>query len=127
MNENRDDDLPIIRDLYAAEVTFSDHCIGRLLKSVAELGLMDDTIIVFSTDHGTHLGEQGCVQKTPALLNSCVTHIPLIIKHPDKQFASNRVEGLAGAVDFMPTFLAMLGIDDYKNVDRQNIWKLAAG
>ncbi len=123
----RDDDLPIIRDLYAAEVTFSDYCIGQLLKRVAELGLMDDTIIVFSTDHGTHLGEQGCVQKTPGLLNACVTHIPLIIKHPDKQFASKRVEGLVNAVDFMPTFLTMLGIDDYKNVDGQNIWKLATG
>jgi arylsulfatase A-like enzyme len=122
----RPDDLPIIRDLYAAEVTFSDYCIGRLVKRVEELGLMDDTIIVFSTDHGTHLGEQGCVQKTPALLNACVTHIPLIIKHPDEKFAGKRVDGLVSAVDFMPTFLSLLGIDDYKNVDGQNMWKLAA-
>ncbi|GAI11738.1 unnamed protein product, partial [marine sediment metagenome] len=80
----RPDDLPVIKDLYAAEVTFSDYCIGRLLKRVEQLGLMDNTIIVFSTDHGTHLGEKGCVQKTPGLLNACVTRIPLIIKHPDK-------------------------------------------
>ena len=121
------DDLPVIRDLYAAEVTFSDYCIGRLVKRVEQLGLMDDTIIVFSTDHGTHLGEQGCVQKTPDLLNSCVTHIPLIIKHPDKKFAGKRVEGLVSAVDFMPTFLALLGINDYKNMDGQNMWKLVSG
>ena len=74
----RPDDLPVIRDLYAAEVTFSDHRIGRLLEQVEKLELLDDTVIVFSTDHGTHLGEEGCVQKTPALLNRCVTHIPLI-------------------------------------------------
>ena len=123
----RPDDLPIIRDLYAAEVTFSDHCIGRLVKRVEELGLADDTVIVFSTDHGTHLGEQGCVQKTPALLNACVTHIPLIIRHPDKKFRGQRVDGLVSAVDFMPTFLALLGIDDYKNMDGENMWKLAAG
>ena len=123
----RPDDLPVIRDLYAAEVTFSDYCIGHLLKRVKELGLMDDTIIAFSTDHGTHLGEEGCVQKTPALLNACVTHIPLIIKHPDKKFAGKRVDGLVSAVDFMPTFLALLGIDDYKNMDGQNMWKLVTG
>jgi len=123
----REDDLPIIRDLYAAEVTFSDYCIGRLLKRVDELGLMDNTIIVFSTDHGTHLGEEGCVQKTPGLLNACVTRIPLIIKHPDKKFAAKRVDELVGAVDFMPTFLALLGIDDYKNMDGQNMWKLVTG
>ncbi|MHC4426342.1 MAG: sulfatase, partial [Planctomycetota bacterium] len=120
----RPDDLPVIKDLYAAEVTFSDYCIGRLLKRVEELDLMDDTVIVFSTDHGTHLGEEDCVQKTPGLLNAPVTRIPLIIKHPDRTFAGKRVEGLVSAVDFMPTFLALLGIDDYKNMDGQNMWKL---
>ena len=123
----RPEDLPVIRDLYAAEVTFSDYCIGKLLTRIEEMGLMDDTVIAFSTDHGTHLGEQGCVQKTPALLNSCVTQIPLIIKHPDARFAGKRVDGLVSAVDFMPTFLSLLGIDDYKNMDGQNMWKLVTG
>jgi len=123
----RPDDLPVIGDLYAAEVTFSDYCIGRLLKRVEEMGLMDNTIIVFSTDHGTHLGEEGCVQKTPALLNACVTQIPLIIKHPDKKFAGKRIKGLVGAVDFMSTFLPLLGIDDYRNMDGENMWKLVTG
>jgi len=123
----RPDDLPVIRDLYAAEVTFSDHCIGRLLQRVEQLGLTDETIIVFSTDHGTHLGEEGCVQKTPALLNACVTHIPLIIKHPDKTSAGKRIDGLVSAVDFMPTFLTLLGIDDYTNMDGQNMWSLVTG
>ena len=127
LEDIRPDDLPIIKDLYAAEVTFSDYCIGRLLKSIEQMGLVDDTIIVFSTDHGTHLGEEGCVQKTPALLNACVTHLPLIIKYPDKKFAGKRVDGLVSAVDFMPTFLALLGIDDYKNMDGQNMWNLVTG
>ena len=91
------------------------------------MGLTEDTVIAFSTDHGTHLGEEGCVQKTPALLNACVAHIPLIIKHPDAGFAGKRIEGLVSAVDFMPTFLALLGVDDYKNVDGQNVWKLVTG
>ena len=123
-----DEDLPVIKDLYAAEVTFSDYCIGRLLKRIEEMGLMEDTIIVFSTDHGTHLGEEGCVQKTPGLLNACVTHLPLIIRHPDKKFAGKRVDGLVSAIDFMPTFLELLGIDDYsKYMDGKNMWKLVTG
>jgi len=123
----RPDDLPIIQDLYAAEVTFSDYCIGRLLERVKQLGLMDDTVIVFSTDHGTHLGEEGCVQKTPALLNRCVTQIPLIIRHPDRSLAGKRVDGLVSAVDFLPTFLSLIGIKDYTNVDGQDMWKLVMG
>jgi arylsulfatase A-like enzyme len=108
-------------------VTFSDYCISQLLKSVEQMGLMDDTIVVFSTDHGTHLGEEGCVQKTPGLLNACVTHIPLIVKHPDPRFAGKRADGLVSAIDFMPTFLALLGVEDYKNTDGQNMWKLVTG
>jgi len=123
----RPDDLPIIRDLYAAEVTFSDHCIGRLLNRVEEMGLMDDTIIVFSTDHGTHLGEHGCVQKRPELLNSCVTHIPLIIRHPDKESAGRRIDGLVSAIDFMPTFLSLLGVNDHSSMDGQDMWRLVTG
>jgi len=123
----RQDDLPVIRDLYAAEVTFSDYCIGRLLERIDELGLKDDTIVAFSTDHGTHLGEEGCVQKTPALLNACVTNIPLIIRHPDKKFAGKHIDGLASAIDFMPTFLPLLGIDDYQDMDGENMWRLVTG
>jgi arylsulfatase A-like enzyme len=123
----RPDDLPVIRDLYAAEVTFSDHCIGRLLKSIEQMGLTKDTVIVFTTDHGTHLGEEGCVQKTPGLLNRCVADIPLIIRHPDNKYAGKRVDGLVSAIDLMPTLLALLGIDDYKEMDGDDMWKLAAG
>jgi arylsulfatase A-like enzyme len=123
----RPEDLPVIRDLYAAEVTFSDHCIGRLLDRIEEMGLLEDTVVVFSTDHGTHLGEEGCVQKTPGLLNRCVTHIPLIIRHPDRRFAGKRVEGLVSAVDYLPTFLSLLGIRDYADLDGRDMWTLVTG
>jgi arylsulfatase A-like enzyme len=51
----------------------------------------------------------------------------LIIKHPDARFAGKRIEGLVSAVDFMPTFLSLLGIDDYKNMDGEDMWKLVTG
>lgn len=105
------EDIPALKGLYSAEVTFSDLWIGRLLNRVRELGLMDDTIIVFSTDHGTHLGEQGCVQKTPGFLNSLVARLPLIIRHPDTgTFAGKDVGALISAQDYMPTFLDLLGV-----------------
>jgi len=107
-------DYPILADLYAAEVSFSDYWIGRLIERIDALGMRDDTIVVFSSDHGTHLGEQGCVQKTAALLNSAVAHVPLVVRHPDRQFAGKRVGGLVSAVDFAPTLLAMVGIGSFR-------------
>ncbi|MCP5120007.1 MAG: sulfatase-like hydrolase/transferase [bacterium] len=121
----RETDYPIISDLYAAEVTFSDYWIGRLLEKIDQLGMRDDTIVVFMSDHGTHLGELGCVQKTPGLLNSAVAHIPLIVRHPDRKFAGKRVAGFVNAIDYMPTFLDVLGIKEFPGLDGNNFWTMA--
>ncbi len=123
----RDDDLPVLRDLYAAEVTFSDYCVGRLIDEVKRLGLWENTVIVFSSDHGTHLGEQGCVQKQAKLLNSCIAHVPLIIRHPNGAFRGRRIAGLASHLDFTPTFLSLLGVKTNLEFDGGDLWKLTAG
>ena len=113
--------------LYAAECTFVDAWVGRFVEGVRQLGLLDDTVIVFSTDHGTHLGEEGCVQKTPALLNGCVARLPLIIRHPDPAFAGKRVDALVGAADYMPTFLDLLGVEHKLALDGKSFWPAATG
>ena len=119
--------LPVIRDLYAAEVTYVDHCVGRLLEAMEKMKLLDDTILVFTSDHGTHLGEQGYIQKQPDLLNSLVTHLPLMIRHPERSTAGKRVTGLVSAIDYAPTFCHMLGIDDQQQMDGRNAWDLVTG
>ena len=121
----RPEDLPAIRGLYAAEVSFVDMWVGRFVEGVRDMGLLDDTVFVFSTDHGTHLGEEGCVQKTAALLNSCVARLPLIVRHPDPALAGRRVDALVSAADYMTTFLAMLGVKHGLALDGKNFWDLA--
>ena len=120
----RPSDYPLLRDLYAAEVSFVDHWIGRLVDTIDRLGLRDDTVVLFSTDHGTHLGEQGCVQKTPGLLNSCVARLPLIVRHPDRKYAGRRVKGFVSGADYMLTMLALLGIRGLPGLDGRDFWKL---
>ncbi|MFC1508696.1 sulfatase [Candidatus Omnitrophota bacterium] len=127
MEDIREEDIPILIDLYSAEVTFSDYCIGRLIDSVKRMGLWDNTIIAFSTDHGTHLGEQGCVQKQAKLLNSCLGRVPLIIRHPDRSFKGKRIDALTSHMDFLPTFLSLLGVDCNVLFDGQNMWDLVKG
>lgn len=120
-------DYPFVRNLYSAEVTFSDHWIGWLIDKIDKIGLKDDTLVIFSTDHGTHLGELGCVQKTPGLLNSCVAHIPLIVRHPDSKYAGKRVPGLMSHLDYMPTMLSLVGIPGFPGLDGKNAWTMADG
>ncbi len=123
----RPDDLPAIRGLYRAEVTFVDYWIGQFIDAVRKMGLLDDTIIVFSTDHGTHLGEEGCVQKTAGLLNSCVARLPLIVRHPDQSFAGKRIDALVSAKDYTATFLSLLGVEHKGKLDGENFWDLVTG
>ena len=123
----RDEDIPAIQALYAAEVTFVDLWLGRLFERVRDLGLMDDTIIAFSTDHGTHLGEGGHVQKKSQLLNSCYARLPLIVRHPDQQVAGQSVDALVSGIDYAPTFLQMLGVEEHSPMDGANFWSLATG
>ena len=127
MEDIREDDYPVLRDLYAAEVSFSDHCIGMLIDKVKSLGLWDNTIIAFSTDHCTHLGEDGCVQKQAKNLKSCVARVPLIIRHPDRSFRGKRVSGFTSHMDYMPTFLSLLGVEGYTAMDGKNMWDLVTG
>lgn len=117
----REEEYPLLRDLYAAEVSFVDMWVGKLLDKVKGLGMLDNTIIVFSTDHGTHIGEQGCLQKTSGLLNSCVAQLPLIIQHPDTEHAGKRIKQLVSSVDFAATFLGMLGIDHDIEYERKGL------
>jgi len=124
MEDIRADDIPVLIDLYSAEVTFSDYCIGRFLDRVKSLGLWDNTIVIFSTDHGTHLGEMGCVQKQAKLLNSCLARVPLIIRHPDSTFRGKRVDGLTSHLDFLPTFLSLLGVECNAVFDGADMWDL---
>ncbi|HUT64225.1 MAG TPA: sulfatase [Anaerolineae bacterium] len=127
VNDVRNDDIPVLIDLYSAEVTFSDYCIGQLLQQVKRLGLWDNTIIAFSTDHGTHLGEGGCIQKQATNLISCLARVPLIIRHPDRSFSGKRIEALTSHMDFMPTFLSLLGVEGYTGMDGENMWDLVTG
>lgn len=119
--------LPVIRDLYAAEVSYVDYCVGRLMEALQKMKLLDDTIVVFTTDHGTLLGELGYVQKQPALLNSLLMHLPLLIRHPERSTAGKRVAELVSAMDFAPTLCHMLGIDDQQQMDGRSAWDLVTG
>ena len=48
-----------MRELYAAEITFMDEWVGRLMNRLADQNLLDETVVIYSSDHGLTLGENG--------------------------------------------------------------------
>jgi arylsulfatase A-like enzyme len=98
------------RALYAGLVTFVDAQIGKFLKKVEALGLMKNSIIVFVADHGTMMGERNQLHKGENRIREQVTHTPLAIYHPQRQWEGRRIGGFVQHTDIMPTVLELLGV-----------------
>lgn len=90
---------------YYACITHVDHQIGRLLMALVEQKLMDNTVIIFTSDHGDLLGDHRMCQKGRPYQGSI--HIPMIVSGPERFIGKrHRVEdSLVELRDVMPTFL----------------------
>jgi len=102
-----EEQLNHLRALYAGEVTLVDRWIGRLLQKIEDLGLLENTAIIFTSDHGTYIGEHNYVGKRPHLYEE-VAHVPLIVRLPDSEgVQSGRREEIVQSPDIMPTILEL--------------------
>lgn len=101
------DDKKALRGFYDEEVSFTDHNIGRLLDYLEEAGIRDETLIIFTADHGEELSERGAVGHTKNLYDE-LTRVPLVFNLPSK-IKSRRVPEPVSTIDIFPTVLGMLG------------------
>lgn len=107
-----DDDAAFLRlqRSYAGAVTYLDAGLGLLLDELAERRLLDDLVVVVTTDRGQPLGEHGTVAADVPWLHEERVHVPLIIRLPGATEAGRRVAALTQPVDLLPTFLDLFGI-----------------
>ena len=93
---------------YHASVSFIDEQLGKVLDALEAQGLADDTVVVFTSDHGYQLGAHGLWQKRDLYENSVRT--PLIIAAPGRLQAGLKTDLLAEMVDVYPTLVALAGL-----------------
>ena len=93
---------------YYASITFADAQLGRILDALDETGLSKNTIVLFTSDHGYHMGEHGHWQKTTLFENAA--RVPLIIAAPGLQTAGRSTTAPAEMVDFYPTLGELCGL-----------------
>ncbi|WP_328541962.1 sulfatase [Streptomyces sp. NBC_00371] len=96
---------------YAALLSMCDHSLGRVLDTMDELGLWEDTLLVVNTDHGLLLGEKGWWGKSVQPWFNELVHLPLFAWDPRTAAAGARREALVQTVDLAPTFLEFFGVD----------------
>ncbi|MFC1734716.1 sulfatase-like hydrolase/transferase [Candidatus Hydrogenedentota bacterium] len=94
---------------YYAHVTAMDHCFGRLMRCIEEQQLTENTVVVFTSDHGDMLFSQNRGWKGKPWRES--VGIPLLMRWPEHVSANRLTDGPIGLVDLMPTLLALAGVD----------------
>ncbi|WP_417391450.1 sulfatase [Gimesia sp.] len=97
-----------LRTGYLAGISYLDAQIGKVLKELDRLGLRENTIIVFWSDHGFHLGEHGLWCKTSNFENDA--RVPLLIATPHMQQAGKTADALVELLDMYPTLVELCGL-----------------
>ena len=106
----KEEDMPAILSAYYASVTHMDAQVGRLLDALDDLGLSDDTIVVFSSDHGYHLGEHHKWQKQHLFEETC--RVPFILSAPWlKSGHGGGAQQICELVDLYPTVADLAGLE----------------
>ena len=108
-------ELKHARALYAGEVTLVDRWIGRVLEKIADLGLMENTVVMLTTDHGFLHGEHEIMGKglidergfTNIPLYEEISHIPLVVHCPGAKAGTRAA--VVQPMDIMPTILDLAG------------------
>ena len=101
-----EDKIRDARRAYFGACSYIDDNIGKLLKTLEECGLAEDTLIVFSGDHGDMLGERGLWYKMHWF--EMAARVPLLV-HAPKRFAAHRVSQSVSTLDLLPTLVELAG------------------
>ena len=102
-------------DLYDGSIAYVDKCIEDVIATLERKGILEDTLIAVSSDHGELLGEHGVY--IHSTLYESNTRVPLIMRYPAGLPQGQRIQGLAGHVDILPTLLDLAGAKDRPESD----------
>ncbi|HXI01636.1 MAG TPA: sulfatase, partial [Candidatus Saccharimonadales bacterium] len=118
-------ELRTMEDLYDGAVSFMDDRIGHLLKEMARRRLLDDTLVVFTSDHGEEFLDHGDLEHTRTLYQEIV-HTPLIFAGPGV-LKGGAIEGSVPAVDIAPTLIDGAGLGTGGAFDGTSLWPALTG
>jgi arylsulfatase A-like enzyme len=111
---------------YDGELAYMDACIQELLQAIERLGLEEDTLVVFDSDHGETLYDHDCFFDHHGLYE-CTVRIPLVLRFPGRVDAGKTFADPCHMKDIMPTILDLLGIRTNIAFDGRSLAPLMAG
>jgi arylsulfatase A-like enzyme len=108
LGEHRDPEYYISQ--YDGEIRFFDQAFGDLIKKIQQLGLLDNSVLVFTSDHGEGMGEHNYYFAHGEFLYNALIHVPLILRFPGPSPAVKEVRSPVSHIDVLPTILDAVSI-----------------
>lgn len=125
------EDEPVVRALYDGEARVFDDLVSRWVAKLEQLGILDDTLIIVTADHGEELMERGYVGHSSCNLHGTLydesIRVPLIMRFPKKIPAGRVITEQISQIDIMPTLFDMLGLPIPEWMEGQSTLPLIQG
>ena len=118
-----DDEHRLVRAAYWAMIDLIDVQVGRMLAALEETGQLQETIVIFMSDHGEMLGDHGIYLKGPYFYDPAI-RVPLIISWPGQIQAGARSRALVELTDLAPTLLEACGLPVHPAMQGRSLWPL---
>lgn len=112
---------------YLGNVSHVDHAVGELVNWLDENNLSDNTIVIYSADHGDYACEHGIMEKAPGICSDAITRIPMIWRWPKKFKKGHVAEEIVESIDLTTTLCDLTGLDYLETSDGQDISHLLKG
>ena len=116
----------MLRAGYWAMCDFIDVQVGRMLDALEKTGQRDNTIVIFTSDHGEMLGDHGLYIKGPFLYDPAV-QVPLIVSWPGHIPENKRSPALTELADLAPTVLDAAGLSRNPGMQAKSLWPMLTG
>jgi uncharacterized sulfatase len=110
--------------IYYAMVSLLDKYVGKILDKLDELGLAEDTLVLYTTDHGHFFGQHGLIAKGPFHYEDMV-RLPFIVRWPGRVPAGRTCDAIQSLVDTAPTLLGAAGLEVPRRMtglDQSGVW-----
>lgn len=124
-DEETDEAMAHLLRRYQALITMTDRHFGEFIDSLKDAGMYDDTLIIFTTDHGYCFGEREYIGKNYMPLFNEIANIPLLVHFPGGKYAGEVRSQMTQNIDLMPTILDYQGVEVPESVMGKSIRPVA--
>ena len=120
------EEIRLMKKAYYANITLIDRKIGEILELLKEKGLYDNTLILFTSDHGDYMGDFGVATKAQ-YCSEALMRIPFLLKPPIKGYKGYKEDGFISSVEIAATFLSAAGLEIPGNMMGRSLTRFYEG